>query len=310
MQRGAKMAKDKKINGWSWNLFLSDDEKLIATSNGRNGIYVYDLETLNPVLRTKTVSYVGYVAVSPDRKLVAAKNTSGLLALISMETGEELFRNKMAESEGYLMTFTDDSKYVLDLDHWGRTMLLDTENQFSILDEGFKDKDGQTLFSYLHYDRFGRNIYKIVDRGHGYKCAAAMVTSADKDHIDYKVIREFQGPAPDHLKGISFCREQNYYLTSDKKQIVVTDKDFQETGRIQMPFKDEEAYRYIQKVLISPGEKYVFISLGGTDSALFELSSMKLVREFEYGSLADFKMIEDDRRYIISTWNGTYIGEV
>ena len=229
---------------------------------------------------------------------------------VAMETGEEICRNKMAESEGYLMTFTDDSKYVLDLDHWGRTMLLDTENQFSILDEGFKDKDGQTLFSYLHYDRFGRNIYKIVDRGHGYKCAAAMVTSADKDHIDYKVIREFQGPAPDHLKGISFCREQNYYLTSDKKQIVVTDKDFQETGRIQMPFKDEEAYRYIQKVLISPGEKYVFISLGGTDSALFELSSMKLVREFEYGSLADFKMIEDDRRYIISTWNGTYIGEV
>ena len=119
------MAKDKKINGWSWDLFISDDEKLIATSNSRNGIYVYDLETLKPVLKTKTVSYVGYVAVSPDRKRVAAKNTSGLLALLSMETGEEICRNKMAESEGYLMTFTDDSKHVLDLDHWGRTMLLD-----------------------------------------------------------------------------------------------------------------------------------------------------------------------------------------
>ena len=304
------MEKDKKINGWSWDLFISDDEKLIATSNGRNGIYVYDLETLKPVLKTKTVSYVGYVAVSPDRKRVAAKNTSGLLALLSMETGEEICRNKMAESEGYLMTFTDDSKYVLDLDHWGRTMLLDTQNQFSMLDEGFKDKDGNTLFSYLHYDRFSRNIYKIVDRGHGYKCAAAMVTPADKDHISYKVIREFQGPAPNHLMGISFCKEKNYYLTSDKKQIVATDKNFQEIERIPLPFKDEEAYRYIRKIWVSPGEKYAFISMGGTDSALFELSSMKLVREFEYDSMADFKMIEKDSKYIISTWLGTYIGNI
>ena len=304
------MAKDRKISGWSWDLFISDDEKLIATSNGRNGIYVYDLETLKPVLKTKTVSYVGYVAVSPDRKRVAAKNTSGLLALLSMETGEEICRNKMAESEGYLMTFTDDSKHVLDLDHWGRTMLLDTENHFSMLDEGFQDKDGNTLFSYLHYDRFSRNIYKIVDRGHGYKCAAAMVTPEDKDHISYKVIREFQGPAPNHLMGISFCKEKNYYLTSDKKQIVATDKNFQEIERIPLPFKDEEAYRYIRKIWVSPGEKYAFISMGGTDSALFELSSMKLVREFEYDSMADFKMIEKDSKYIISTWLGTYIGNI
>ena len=304
------MAKDKKINGWSWDLFISDDEKLLAMSNGRNGIYVYDLETLKPVLKTKTVSYVGYVAVSPDRKRVAAKNTSGLMALLSMETGEEICRNKMAESEGYLMTFTDDSKYVLDLDHWGRTMLLDTENHFSMLDEGFQDKDGNTLFSYLHYDRFSRNIYKIVDRGHGYKCAAAMVTPAHKDHISYKVIREFQGPAPNHLMGISFCKEKNYYLTSDKKQIVATDKNFQEIERIPLPFKDEEAYRYIRKIWVSPGEKYAFISMGGTDSALFELSSMKLVREFEYECLADFKMIEKDSKYIISTWLGTYIGNI
>ena len=144
------MAKDKKISGWSWDLFISDDEKLTATSNGRNGIYVYDLETLEPVLKTKTVSNVGYVAVSPDRKLVAAKNTSGLLSLISMETGEEIFRNKMLKCEGNLMTFTDDSNYILDLDN-GNTMLLDMENHFSILDDGFKDEKGHTLYAYLHY---------------------------------------------------------------------------------------------------------------------------------------------------------------
>ncbi len=37
---------------------------------------------------------------------------------------------------------------------------------------------------------------------------------------------------------------------------------------------------------------------------------MKLVREFEYEYLADFKMIDEDRKYIISTWLGTYIGNI
>ena len=304
-----KTAKDKKISGWSWDLFISDDEKLIGTCNSKNGIYVYDLETLKPVFKARTVSNVANVVVSPDRKLVAAKNTSGLMALISMETGEELFRNKMAGSEGRKMTFTDDSKYILDLDN-GLTMLLDTENNFKILDDGFKNEKGQTLFAYLHYDRFSRNIYKIVSRGNGYKTAAAFMTPADKDHISYKVIREFNGPEPSHLQGLSFCKKNNYYLSYDKKQIVAVDKNFQEIDRIQMPFKNEEAYRYIQKVWVSPGEKYAFISMFGTDSALFEFPSMKLVREFEYEYMADFTMIEDDRRYIISTWLGTFIGKV
>lgn len=300
--------KAKKINGWGWDLFITDDEKLVATCNNRNGVYVYDLETAKPVFKTKTVSNVSNVVISPDRKYLAAKNTSGTVALVSMETGEEICRNIMAEKEGYLMTFTDDSKAVLDFDQSGRTMLLDTDNNFSILDDVIENDSGYPPFAYLHYDRFSNNIYKIVDRGRGYKTAVAMVSPADKDNISYKVIREFKGPAPDHIKGISFCKNNNYYLDSDKKHLVVVDKDFKEINKIKLPFKGDEAYRLLRNIWVSPYEKYFFAYLGGDMSGLFEFSSMKLVQEFEYNYISDFKMFDDDKRYIIATWEGSYIG--
>ena len=34
------------------------------------------------------------------------------------------------------------------------------------------------------------------------------------------------------------------------------------------------------------------------------------MRTSEYDSIADFKMIEKDSKYIISTWLGTYIGNI
>lgn len=304
------MGKVRKINGWSWDLFISDDEKLVATSNNRNGVYVYDLETARQVFKAKTISNVSYVAISPNKKYLAAKNTSGLLALFSMETGEEICRNKMAETEGYLMTFTDDGKGVLDFDHRGRTMLLDMDNHFRVLDDVMEKDNGYPPFAYLHYDRFRKNIYKIVDRGNGYDTAVALTSAADKDHISYKVIRKFSGPAPDHLKGISFCRQHIYYLDSDKKHLVVADKDFNETNKLQLPFKGDEAYRALRNLWVSPCEKYFFAYLGGCTSGLFELSSMKLVREFEYDCISDFKMIDEDRRYIVATWEGSYLGEM
>ena len=37
---------------------------------------------------------------------------------------------------------------------------------------------------------------------------------------------------------------------------------------------------------------------------------MKVVQEFDYKYLSDFPMINDDKKFIISTWEGTYIGDV
>lgn len=303
------MGKDKKLNGWNWDLFISEDEKLVATCNNRNGVYVYDLETGGQIFKAKTVSYVAKIAISPNKKYLAAKNTSGMIAILSMENGEEICRNKMAETEGYPMIFTDE-KCLLDFDQKGRTMLLDIENNFRILDDIIENDTGYSPFAYLHYDRFSKNIYKIVDRGREYKTAVALVSASDPNSISYKVIRQFSGPAPDCIKGISFCRDHIYYLDADKKHLVVTDKDFTETTKLQLPFKKEEAYRALQIIRVSPCEKYLFVYLGGNMSGLFELSSMKLIREFEYYTITDFKMIDEDRRYIISTWDGSYLGDV
>ena len=127
------MGKLKKLKG-GMDLYVTEDEKLLVNSNSRNGVYVYDTDTMKQVFQTKTVSYVAQKAISPDKKLLAAKNTSGQMALISMKTGEEICRCDMAKSEGYKFTFTPDSKAVLDFDWDGRTMLLNAKGAFKILD--------------------------------------------------------------------------------------------------------------------------------------------------------------------------------
>lgn len=304
------MGKVKKIKGGAYDMFVSEDGKLVTTHNIRNGVYVYDIETAKPVLSVKTVSNVSLSVVSPDKKILAAKNTSGHLALISMETGEEICRNKMSDHEGYMMTFTEDSKYVIDFDWQGRTMLLDTENNFKILDDIIPGEYSYPPYAYLHYDRYSRSIYKLVDRGRGFKTAVAMISPADKDNISYNVIKEFKGAAPSHLKGISFCKEHIYYLDLNNRQIVVADKEFNEVNRIKMPFKGDEIYNHFGQMWVSPCEKYVYFYLYGSMSGLFDLESMKLIKEFGYFNVTDFKMVNEDTRFIISTWYESYIEEI
>ena len=115
------MGKFKKING-GMSLYVTEDEKLLVNSNTRNGVYVYDLDTMKAVLKTRTLSNIAQKAISPDKKYLAAKNTSGQMALISMDSGEEILRNDMAKCEGYQMTFASDGKTILDFDWDGRTM--------------------------------------------------------------------------------------------------------------------------------------------------------------------------------------------
>ena len=99
------MGKIKKFKG-GFDLFVTEDEKLLVTSNSRNQVYVYDLETGKLKLQAKTVSNVSKKAISPDKELLAAKNTKGQIALISMATGEEIGRDAMEFREGNQMIFT------------------------------------------------------------------------------------------------------------------------------------------------------------------------------------------------------------
>lgn len=93
------MGKIKKLKG-GFDLFVTEDEKLLVTSNSRNQVYVYDLETGKLNLQAKTVSNVSKKAISLNKELLAAKNTKGQIALISMTTGEEIGRDSMEFREG------------------------------------------------------------------------------------------------------------------------------------------------------------------------------------------------------------------
>lgn len=304
---GGVMGRLKKLKG-GMDLYVTEDEKLLVNSNSRNGVYVYDTDTMKQVFQTKTVSYVAQKAVSPDKKLLAAKNTSGQMALISLETGEEICRCDMAGSEGYKFTFTPDSKAVLDFDWDGRTMLLNAKGAFKILD-GPKPGEKKDMV-YLHYDRFSGQIYKLAtgkdgDRGH-----FAYTAPISSKKPDYRQIHKFTDMIPDHIMGISFCKDHIYF--PDKKQtgIVETDKSFEKTRIIPIPKMLLKSDARICHVYVSPYEKYVFFYLGFSWGFMYDLTTMEPVMEFTEDVVSDFTMLHEDNTVVISTWGGTYVGDI
>lgn len=152
-----------------------------------------------------------------------------------------------------------------------------------------------------------------------------MVSPATPESITYELIKEFPNVLPNHLMGISFCKTHNYHIDQKNKEVVVTDKQFKEVKRICLPMQVTESKRLPKKIWVSPYEQYVFIDMGrqydpdnfaGTFhnakslSYLFKIDTMELVQEFKYDNVSDFTMIDVDNRFILSTWQGTYIGEV
>lgn len=306
------MGKIKKLKGWNYYLFISPDEELLTLCNTRNGVYVYDINTKNIVFQTRTVSNVAHVVVSPDKKFLAAKNTSGTLAIISMETGEEICRDPMEKCEGWQMTFTEDSSAVLDLDWNGHTMLLTTEGQHILLDGPAPDKKKKSPpFVFMKYDPYTKQIYKFVKDHPDYYGNYVLTSPADKDHISYNELKRITGRFPDHLSGISFCRKNIYYF--EDKNIIVCDRQFRQVNEIRLPLEDTVAEEvYMGNLYVSPAEKYALFrpTCMWPVSYLFELETKKLVRRFDYPYAAGFTMIHDDKEFLFSTWEGTFVGEV
>lgn len=319
------MRKIKKIKG-GFSLFVTEDEKYLVTTNSRNSVYVYDLKTRKLKFQTKTLSNVSKKVISPDRKVLAVKNTRGHMALILMETGEEIGRTKMEEREGKQMTFTSDGKFVIDFDRDGRTMILNCETMSHEILDGPSKRYVSELprVAHMQYDRYSNQIYKIIADSFGCSAGRIMVSSLDPNNIDYKVIREFPDKIPDFLYGFSLCKAHNYYVDKQTKEFVVTDKQFKEVKRIKLPKQIDKDNSQIYKMWVSPCERYIFIIMLHYDineftqkkdnflhfSYLFDLDTMELVQEFDYPYTSDFTMINEDKTFIISTWEGTYIGDI
>lgn len=312
------MGRIKKLKGWSNEIFITRDEKLAALIS-RNTVYVYDLDTREIIFQTKTaLSNTSEAVISKDRKVLAAKNTSGTLVIISMETGEEICRNAMAKTEGFKMTFAEDDRSVLDFDGDGRTMLLTQDGQYTILDGPEPKKRKESLPSvYLRYDTYTKQIYKFMYDHPDFNGNFVLISSAEKDHISYEVLRRIQGTFPNHIWGLSFCKEHIFYLvkdeSTDKYSLIVCDRQFKQVDLIQLPLENiVKEGTSIWQMWVSPGEKYALIKpavfMGNT--YLLNLKTKELVREFDYPYVYGFTMVKDDTVFLISTWEGTYVGEL
>lgn len=188
--------KIKKLKG-GFHPFLTEDEKMIATTSSRNTVYVYNVEDGKLLHSIKTLSNVIYTAISKDKTLLAVKNTSGTIAVISLETEEEVCRSTMESTEGYAMRFTSDGNALLDFDWDARTMLLDcATGAHRILDGANRSAGNQMPFiPHMQYDVYTNQIYKFAS-ARGELKNRVMTSSADADNIAFHVVREFEQMLP------------------------------------------------------------------------------------------------------------------
>lgn len=323
---------EKLVGGFT--IYVTEDEKLLATISESDTVCIYDLETKEMIRQVKSLENTAYMAISPDQKRIAVKNTSGTIAILSMETGEMLSTNQMGNREGYQMMFTPDGKYILDHDWDGKTMSLNLEtNICSILDdEHDKAKKELPRVAYSHYDKYSNRIYRFLADQYGNSSGVVESSPADPTYLRYEVIQEFPELLPSHMKGISFCKNRNFYVDEEHQEIVVTDKDFHELQRIEMPDIVKQPNYFPKATFISPDEKYVLFDIRKPidlrigkipPSALlaayrntkpiclmYRLDTMEKVLETDYDYIWSFTMTDNDTIYIIATSRETYIGNV
>ena len=305
------MEKIRKLRGGN-HLFVSEDGNTLVGYSGQNIAYVYDLsgDSLEPIFKIRTIRYLSHVAVSPDRKYLAAKSTTGEIAVFSLESGEELFRVKTKEMDGYQMYFTADSKSVLDLGR-SRIRLIDIETQkVTYLDDDILPVTGYCpRVMRIALDRYSNQIYRFIETDENYYIGELQISSSNPDRIFFQVAQEAPYQLSGILNGFSLCRERNYYRK--ETHIVVTDKQFNEIGRIDLPSEFEQ-FPPMRKFFVSPCEKYVLFDFAkpSGESYLYELETMKMIRKFEYPYLWDFTMLKDDTMFVVSTWQGAFIGNV
>ena len=301
------MGKISKLRGGN-KLFVSEDGNILAGFSGQNIAYVYDLasNSTEPIFKIRTIRYLKCVAVSPDRKLLAAKSTTGEIAVFLLESGEELFRIKTREMDGYEMCFTEDSRALLGS---SRIKLIDIESrQVTYLDDEIKPVIGHSPRVWrIGLDRYSKQIYRLIETDNNYS-GELQISSSEPDRISFKVARDMY-LLPLDLKCFSLGKKRNFYWNGT--QIALTDKQFNDIGKIDLPTELVEA-KPLLDFYVSPCEKYILFDLKRVSglSYLYELETMKMVRKFEYPCICDFTMVKDDTVFVISTWQGSFIGEV
>ena len=311
------MKKDIKLAGGCF--FLSIDEKLIATFS-RNSVYIYSLESKKLISKFKSLSNISCVAISNNLEKIAVKNTSGALAVHSLKTGEEIYQNSMYKTEGEQIYFTVDDKFVLDIDWGGRFMLFDCSNGSCHL---IDNKRVMVRCDYIEIDYLNKIVYRFMRNEEGYSKGIIQAYKIDEnslspEFVNFENVNVIENKSLIDKWNISLCKTNNYYFDGEK--LIKTDKKFNIVKRFSF-IREKE----IENIWISENENYMFINYGRMYdvskmkledkknvpclSVLYDLKTMEKVKDFNYPYVSGFKMFNNEQEYIISTWNGTYIGE-
>lgn len=312
------MKKDKRVAGCY--SFISKDESVLATFS-RNTVYIHSLKTEKLINKFKSLSNISCAAISTDQQKIAVKNTSGIIALHDLKTGDELFRNSMFNTEGEQIFFSNDDKYVFDIDRGGRFMLFNCHDGSCVL---LDNKKVLPRCDYIQIDNINKLVYRFMRKEEGYSSGIIQSYNIDEkklnpEFVDFENINSIKKNSLIDKWNISLCRYNNYYY--DGKNIIKTDKNFNTAKKLK--FKKEKE---IVNLWVSENENFALVDYGYIRdvknfslaemknapclSVLYDFATMKKIKEFDYPYIADFKMLKNGKEYIISTWNGTFIGEI
>ena len=273
------------------------------------------------MLKFKSLSNISCVAISIDQQRMAVKNTSGIMALHDLRTGEELFRNPMFNTEGEQIYFSDDDKYVFDIDRGGRLMLFNCYDGSCIL---LDNRKVMPRCDYIQIDYLNKIIYRFMRKDEGFSSGIIQAYNIDESQLNPESVN-FENRNIIKKNSLidkwnfSLCRFNNYYY--DGKDIIKTDKDFKTIKKLK--FKKEKE---IRNLWVSEDENFMLIDYGYINniekmslaemkdspclSVLYDLKTIAKIKEFDYPFISDFKMLKNGKSYIISTWNGTFVGEM
>ena len=168
-----------------------------------------------------------------------------------------------------------------------------------------------------------------MTNGLGYCPGIVQTALIDENHLvpeqaAFETVRDFKKQLPDHIHGLSFCREHNYWYDFKTEKIIKCDKDFKKLGSLNLP--ETNSVTKASKIWVSPDEKYLFVDYGKqcdisktrvsemklipSLSVLYDMKTLRPVKDFSYDYVSNFTMYGNDRHYIIGTWGGTFVGEI
>lgn len=331
----------KKLKG-GFSLSVSPDSSYLI-SIMQNKVYVHDVHSCNCIGGFKVFPNVSSAVMSHNGKMIAAKNTSGKIAVLEYPSGKILGTGATEKQEGCgSLCFSKDDSFIFDFDWCGNIMKLDLADfKHDVLYKFNKnicnsyydeytdeiciiDNKGNVLIS--PYETLSFKKIKIFPKpvflSSDIFCEKkANVIFFNKEfYLFDKKFNLINKVIPDNINVKSLNENikdsTNEFLTSLK---VALDKETGKDIDITEAYNISESYinelddgsglEITYGIALSDNGKMLF-AIYQDKSFLFELSSMNLIKEYNYPYTSSARFIDNDTKLAIGTWKGTYLENI